>query len=113
MDERIFRLGFSVFPGIGPVRFRRLLTAFGSAKNAWEATVDDLKQAGLGEKLVAAFDDFRGRVSPFGYSQKVERGQIGYFILYDGEYPKLLAINKLAALVLDVKAQFDFNSLED
>src|SRR5258708_18551432 len=111
MDERIFRLGFSVFPGIGPVRFRRLLTAFGSAKNAWEATVDDLKQAGLGEKLVAAFDDFRGRFSPFGYSQAFERGQVDYFILYDDEYPKLFAKSKLAPVVLYVKRKCDFNSL--
>ena len=50
-EERKYWVAFSVFPGIGPVRFRLLFDYFGSAKKAWEAPARTLKAIKLGEKL--------------------------------------------------------------
>ena len=36
-EERKYWVAFSVFPGVGPVRFRLLRDFFGSAKAAWNA----------------------------------------------------------------------------
>ena len=44
MDERDYYLGFSVFPGIGPVKFSQLIKKFGSAKDAWGAPEKDLEE---------------------------------------------------------------------
>ena len=42
MQERLYWLGFSVFSGIGPVKFSSLLGRFHSAKEAWSAPEKDL-----------------------------------------------------------------------
>ena len=47
MHEDTYWLGFSAFSGIGPLRFQKLLAAFGTAKNAWEAE-ESLLQVVLG-----------------------------------------------------------------
>ncbi len=36
-DEKLYWLGFSAFPGVGPKRFALLRKYFGSAKKAWQA----------------------------------------------------------------------------
>lgn len=37
MDERDYWLAFSSFPGVGPIKFQKLLKEFGSAKKAWNS----------------------------------------------------------------------------
>src|SRR5258706_9871907 len=113
-EERLYWLGFSAFPGVGPVKFQRLLTYFGSAKKAWEASLADLKQAKLGETLALAFDDFRRNgFSPVAYSEKLRSQQVAYLTLIDEGYPSLLAKSKQAPFILYVKGNFDFNSHEN
>lgn len=90
MDERYYWLAFSAFPGVGPVRFALLLSHFGSAKKAWEATTGDLLKINFGEILTAKFDKFRKSFSPSAYEKKLKDKEINFLILTDEKYPKLL-----------------------
>ena len=89
LQERDYYLGFSNFPGIGPLRFRKLLAEFGSAKNAWEAAKSVLAKL-LGEKLGGKFDEFRNKFSIEEYIEKLKRAHVWFLTLTDKEYPELL-----------------------
>jgi len=59
LEEKKYWIAFSVFEGIGPVRFKLLKDYFGSAKNVFEASEKNLKETGLSEKIINNFLDFR------------------------------------------------------
>ena len=90
MSERSYWLAFSAFPGVGPVRFALLLSHFGSAKKAWEATTGDLLQIHFGDVLTSKFDTFRREFSLEGYTEKLKDNEVATLILSDEKYPKLL-----------------------
>src|ERR1700694_1682385 len=46
VDQRYW-IGFNRIKGIGAIRFRRLLDAFGDLENAWNASPAALRDAGL------------------------------------------------------------------
>lgn len=98
-------VGFSVFPGIGPLRFRLLRDYFGSAKSAWRATAPDLIGIGLGEKLVRSFDRFRREFSSDSYMTRLARERVWVLTLTDARYPKLLGQIPDAPFVLYVKGK--------
>lgn len=113
MEERLYWLGFAVFPGIGPVRFRKLLDHFGTAKSAWESKVEDLKKGGLGEKTAVGFDEFRRKFSADDYFEKLKDAGVKFFTLQDPEYPQFLAKIKNPPIVLFCKGEFSFNAEEN
>ncbi len=90
MNERYFWLVFSVFPGIGPSKFKTILKEFGNAKDAWKAPIPNLKKI-LGEKLALEFDKFRNEFSPFEYDKKLKKERVWFLTLQDKDYPKLLS----------------------
>ena len=47
VDERKYWVGFNMVRGIGPARVRALQAFFGSLKDAWHASAQDLREAGL------------------------------------------------------------------
>jgi len=89
-EEKKYWVGFSVFEGIGPVRFKLLKDYFGSVKTAFSASEKDLKETGLGEKLVEKFLRFRQNFDFSSYFLRLK--QMGISVLgYDEEnYPKVL-----------------------
>lgn len=87
MDK--YYLGFSVFEGIGPVRFRKLLNTFQTAKNAWEAEEDKLNSV-LGKNLAASFIRFRISFSINNYESLLAKKNIQYVTFDDKNYPELL-----------------------
>ncbi len=105
MDERIFWLAFSAFPGVGPVRFALLLSHFGSARAAWEASSKDLLKINFGEKLTAKFDEFRREFDVAGYAGKLKDKEVSFLILTDEKYPKLLKQISDPPFVLYVKGK--------
>ena len=62
-DPRLYWVGFNLVKGIGAVRFRALLDAFGSAEQAWNAAPSALREAGLGQKLGENLLQVRSQVS--------------------------------------------------
>ncbi|MEK9143681.1 MAG: DNA-processing protein DprA [Patescibacteria group bacterium] len=77
-DEQRYWVAFSVFPGIGPVRFRHLLDTFGTAKAAWEAPLSD------------TFIHFRKTFDLDEYLEKLNTLHVSVLTLSDPKYPKLL-----------------------
>jgi DNA processing protein len=113
MDERLYWLGFAVFPGIGPVRFNKLLDHFGTAELAWKSNVEDLKNGGLGDKTAIRLDEFRREFSIGDYFQKLQKADVNFFTLRDPGYPKLLLQIKNPPIVLFSKGEFSFNAEEN
>ena len=62
MGDARYYIGFSHARGIGAVRLRLLLAAFGDLQSAWEASESALGSAGLGPSLVQSIAEARRRV---------------------------------------------------
>lgn len=91
MDEETrYRIGFSVFPGIGPVRFRLLLDYFGTAKVAWKSKPSELRGLHLPDKLVTEFLSFRNSFDHDAYEKKLHEKHIGVLTLNHEKYPARL-----------------------
>jgi len=58
LDSDQYYLAFSLFPGIGPVKFDSLIAHFGSSQAAYEASVQELSE-GIGVHLATQFAEFR------------------------------------------------------
>lgn len=104
-EEKRYWIGFSVFPGVGPVRFKLFLDYFGSAKAAWQAPSSLLKKIKLGEKLTDQFVDFRKKFSIDEYINVLTREHISVLTIGDDRYPKLLKQLPDAPFVLYVKGK--------
>lgn len=112
--ERLFWLGFAVFPGIGPARFQTLLNYFGSAENAWKASLIEIEQSGIGKMLAANFNTFRKTFSLEDYLQKLAAKQVGFVTLEDKNYPELLKKIKNPPFVLFIKGNHEIlNQVRD
>lgn len=103
-DEQSYYLAFSVFPGIGPVRFRALLTRFGTAKAAWEAP--EAGRAGvIGGKLSAELTEFQRGFSVSSYENELKRQHISAIPCCHDRYPKFLREISDPPIVLYVKGK--------
>lgn len=91
MEEFHYYLAFSVFPGIGPARFRLLYDHFGSAGNIWHSSDNDLKSIGLPPKLLTDFLDFRRSFSIVDYQNRLTELNVLYIPQCDNRYPGRLS----------------------
>lgn len=92
MEERNYWLAFSGFPGIGPVKFKKLLEKFRTAKNAWEAaslTRRPLTKL-IGEEQAEKFEGFKKAFSLEDYIKKLKEKDVWFVTLQDKDYPELL-----------------------
>jgi DNA processing protein len=73
--------------GIGPVRIKKLLNAFGDLELAWNASRGELQSAGLGRKAIQALLDTRTRLDLDRELARIDR--FGFHILTweDEAYP--------------------------
>ncbi len=110
--ERNYYLGFSLVNGIGPKTFASLLKYFKSAENAWNSTSIELKKAGLSDKLIKKFEDFKTSFSFVEYQDKLKQKKASFIALCDKEYPKLLASIDNPPIVLYVKGDISKINLE-
>ena len=90
MNERDYWLGFSVFSGIGPHKFSKLLKTFGSAKKTWHSSEKELASV-LGKKLSDQFFGFRIKFSIENYSKKLEKENVWFTTLKENGYPHYLS----------------------
>jgi len=89
-EEKKYWVGFNVFEGIGPLRFKLLLDYFETAEKAYKASVEELRKIGLGEKLVLKFEESRKNFDLDSYLLRVSQLGIEVLISEDKNYPKLL-----------------------
>lgn len=107
--ERSYWLGFSLFPGIGPGRFLKLLSYFGSAKNAWQANLFELQASKIGNTLAESFINFRGTCDLQSYEAALQKKKIRYLLLSEPAYPQLLKQIKNPPFVLFIKGDLAAN----
>jgi len=107
--ERPYWLALSLCDGIGPVRFQKLLLHFGSAKNVWKATLQELIETGIGEKISKDLIDFKTRFSLKEYEDRMQKLQVSYYSLQDEEYPELLKKSSKPPVILYKKGTYIFN----
>jgi DNA processing protein len=94
-DIRLFYVGFNLVKGIGAVRLRMLLDAFGDAQTAWNASSDELLQAGLPPKIVQSLVKIRSQVVLDEVWRKLETSKINVLTWEDTQYPvRLLEIDQ-------------------
>ena len=113
MDKKSYWLGFSQFSGVGPGRFSKLLSSFGTAENAWNATEKELL-AVLKSSLTAQFLHFRKTFSVEAYKKEMSKAKVSYLILTEPAYPQLLKKIKNPPFVLFYKGNKEIlNSSND
>lgn len=104
-DDLLYWLGFSAFPGIGPVRFRLLREYFGQVKDAWNAKEDVLRSLHVSGSLVSSFVDFRRTFDLHAYYERLVKNHVGIVTIDHPKYPRLLKEIPDAPFLLYVKGR--------
>jgi DNA processing protein len=89
-DPRRYWVGFNLVKGIGAVRFRALLAAFGDARSAWQASPQALRAAGLQEKLVNNLIKVRSQGLLEKHWEALQASDIKLLTWDDDAYPRRL-----------------------
>lgn len=90
MTDVRYWLGFNLVSGIGPSRFRRLLSYFATAEAAWRASPRDLAMAGLDARTLETLVARRSRIDLDREMERVEKAGVILATLEDDFYPPLL-----------------------
>jgi len=91
VSERGYWVAFSLVKGIGPVRFRQLLSAFGTLQAAWAASDTALREAGLDRRALKSLKEARRRITPAAELSRLDHLGIAVLTWGDDLYPALLA----------------------
>ena len=95
-----FWVAFNRIPGLGSVRYRALLSRFGSLSDAWRATRSELKEAGLTDSVVRGITDGRGAIDPEAEMERLEAAGTRAIPRFDATYPdRLREIGRLVTLL--------------
>jgi DNA processing protein len=89
-DSKRFWVGFNLVKGIGAVRLRALLQAFGDLERAWLASARELQAAGLSSKLVESLVKVRSEVSLDAIWERIQNQGIQVLTWEDEGYPRRL-----------------------
>jgi DNA processing protein len=84
-------VAFTRVRGIGPMRFGRLLSYFGSAEAAWRAGSSDLLASGLDARCTEALLAQRAKAPPEAEMERLTRAHVEAIALPDPRYPALLS----------------------
>lgn len=90
MDDRAYWVGFNLVKGIGAVRLRALIDAFGDPMTAWQATADQLQKAGLSPKIIQTLIQLRQQVDLDRLWQQIQAQGITVLTWEDENYPSRL-----------------------
>ncbi|MBP9716855.1 MAG: DNA-processing protein DprA [Candidatus Levybacteria bacterium] len=107
-NEGKFYLGFSNFPGVGPIKFEKLLKYFGSAELAWKSDPKEFGEV-AGKSLISKFETFRKEFDIEKYEEGLVKQKINFVCLHEKEYPTRLKKIKNPPIVLYSKGKVDFN----
>jgi len=91
MLERNYYLAFSLTNGIGPKTFISLIQYFKTAEKAWTSTSNELKKAGLSDRLIQKLEKARNELDIKSYLEKLKHKKASFIALCDKNYPKLLS----------------------
>lgn len=89
-EERLYWVGLNLVKGIGSVRFRALLNTFGDAQTAWQASPEELRQAGLSQRIVDNMLQLRAQVSLDKVWERIQALGAKVLTWEDEDYPRRL-----------------------
>ncbi len=98
-------IGFNLVTGIGPVRVRSLVQTFGGIEAAWKAPAEELRKAGLGEKLVQRLVEARSDLDLVKELARVQALGLQVLPMDDPQYPARLREIESPPLVLYLSGQ--------
>lgn len=90
MDDRAIWVGFNLVKGIGAVRLRALIDAFGNLEAAWKAPADQLQTAGLSPKITQNLLQIRQQVDLEQLWQQIQAQGVTVLTWEDENYPARL-----------------------
>lgn len=105
MNDKPYWIGINLVKGIGAVRFRALLNYFGDAKTAWEANPNNLRAAGLSQKIVTKFVETRQQVNLEKLWNEINAKGMKVITWEDAEYPARLREISQPPPILYLKGQ--------
>lgn len=105
MNDKPYWIGINLVKGIGAVRFRALLNYFGDAKTAWEANPNDLRDAGISQKIITKFIETRQKVNLAELWDKIIAKGMKVITWEDAEYPARLREISQPPPILYLKGQ--------
>jgi len=88
-NDLLYYLAFSHFLGIGPIRFKAMLSYCGNTKSAYEAKEKELEKI-LGLKLAKNFLKFRSRFDPVAKLEELKSKDIKVLPINSINYPESL-----------------------
>jgi len=86
----MYWIGLNLVKGIGSVRFKALVDAFGDPKAAWHASPEAWLDAGLSQKIVESFQRVRKGVSLEQISDRLQSLGASVLTWDDAGYPRRL-----------------------
>ena len=89
-EERACWIALTRVPGLGPVKFGRLLDHFGTAGAAWAAAAGQWREAGLDARTAESLAEFRRGHDPLPAHERVRAAGVQVLTLRDPDYPPLL-----------------------
>ncbi len=110
--DKKYYLGFSYFLGIGPVRFKQIINAFGNVKSAYLASHKDLSKI-IGDRLSHRFVTFRDSFNTDKKIKEIKSKNIKVLTLNDDKYPQSLKNISDPPICLYIKGdlkKIDFNN---
>lgn len=112
MEERDYYLAFSLVNGIGPKTLKSLLNYFKTAEKAWNANSDELKTAGLNERLIKKLEIAKADFSLKIYQEKLKLKKASFIAICDKDYPQLLKNIENPPIVLYIKGDISKLNLQ-
>lgn len=106
-EELKYWLWWNRVPGVGPARFYKLLEAFGTMKEAWNAPLQDLKPF-TGEKVLAGLLETKKGWDPELELKKIERYQYRIYCHAESDYPAILKQISDPPPVLYARGKFEY-----
>lgn len=91
MNEKIrYWIGFNLVKGIGAVRFRAVLQAFGNAETAWHAPASAYRELGFPSRVIEQLEATRKSSALDRMIEQIERKGITVLTWDDADYPRRL-----------------------
>ncbi len=104
MEDKIYMVGLSLMPGIGPVRGQKLLDIFGGPRAAWSADAEAWRdKGGLAPALLGPMEEFRRRTDVFALYKSIKKSGTLVLTLKCDDYPPQLKAIANPPLVLYIK----------
>jgi len=106
MDDKKYWIGFNLIKGIGAVRMQGLVAYFGDLESAWSASPADLREAGLGAKVIERVIQAHENVDLDKVYEKIEKQGIKILTWQDEAYPQRLKEINQPPPVLYIRGEY-------